>query len=123
MIHQWLLGMELRHSVENLQRIFECWWLSGCSTVLQHWWLKPSVLGLILSSFSLASSTLCPLPQSCPAIQVYSAKNLDSALTQAACSFCSQEVTFDPTQKQVTLSKIFVWYSSDFGDTENDVLR
>ena len=64
-----------------------------------------------------------PLPQSCPAIQVYSAKNLDSALTQAACSFCSQEVTFDPTQKQVTLSKIFVWYSSDFGDTENDVLR
>ena len=71
----------------------------------------------------LASSTLFSLPQSCPAIQVYSAKNLDSALTQAACSFCSQEVIFDPTQKRVTLSKIFVWYSSDFGDTENDVLR
>jgi len=58
------------------------------------------------------------LSQSCPAIQVYSTKNLNSTLTQAARNFCSQEVNVDHSHRKVTLSKIFVWYGSDFGNTE-----
>ena len=35
------------------------------------------------------------LQQSCPAINVFSAKNLDFALQAAAQNFCSQEVCVD----------------------------
>lgn len=61
--------------------------------------------------------------KSCPAIQVYSAGNLDRALTQAARSFCAQEVSVDPGSRKVTLSKIFQWYGRDFGASEKEVLR
>ena len=57
--------------------------------------------------------------QSCPAINVYSAKNLNSALEAATRAFCQQEVTVHIKLREIALSKIFQWYRSDFG--ENDV--
>lgn len=59
--------------------------------------------------------------KSCPAIQVYSDKNVESALDRAAESFCQQEVVF--CNRGVALSKIFQWYSCDFGSTEREVLQ
>lgn len=62
-------------------------------------------------------------PQSCPAIQVYSAQNLERALSAAAASFCSQEVEVEEEEGRVTLSKIFQWYASDFGSSQREQLR
>ncbi|XP_073234466.1 uncharacterized protein [Porites lutea] len=59
--------------------------------------------------------------KSCPAINVFSAKNLDFALQAAAQNFCSQEVCVDDSK--VSLSKIFLWYKADFGSTEKECLR
>jgi hypothetical protein len=39
----------------------------------------------------------------------------------AAASFCGQEIEVDP-QGRVRLSKLLLWYKSDFGATDNDVL-
>lgn len=73
-----------------------------------------------------------PPTQSCPAIQVYSAQNLDSALASATHSFCSQEVEVEEGKVgggegveggRVTLSKIFHWYAADFGSSEQELLR
>lgn len=61
--------------------------------------------------------------KSCPAIQVYSAKNLERALSMAAQNFCSQEVQVLAHQRKVLLSKIFLWYASDFGSNQRDLLK
>lgn len=59
--------------------------------------------------------------KSCPAIQVFTAKNLESGLAAAARSFCSQEVITD--NNEVTLSRIFLWYKTDFGSSDEERLR
>lgn len=61
--------------------------------------------------------------KSCPAIQVYSAAKLERGLDLAANSFCEQEVKIFKETKTVTLSKIFQWYSSDFGDSKRNQLK
>ncbi|XP_066555910.1 uncharacterized protein LOC136746929 [Amia ocellicauda] len=61
--------------------------------------------------------------KSCPAISVYSAENLDEALKTAAKSYCQQEVNVDKEKKQVTMSKMFQWYISDFAHTPQDLVR
>ncbi|XP_064601214.1 uncharacterized protein LOC135467371 [Liolophura sinensis] len=61
--------------------------------------------------------------KSCPAINVYSASNLDAALTAATKNFCRQEVMMILETEEIWLSKIFQWYSSDFGFTDIDVIR
>ncbi|XP_015767391.1 PREDICTED: uncharacterized protein LOC107346125 isoform X2 [Acropora digitifera] len=59
--------------------------------------------------------------KSCPAIQVFTAKNLESGLAAAARSFCSQEVITD--NNEVILSRIFLWYKTDFGSSDEERLR
>jgi len=59
--------------------------------------------------------------KSCPAINVFTAENLDRGLQAAAESFCSQEVCID--SNKVILSKIFLWYKADFGSSDNECLR
>ena len=39
----------------------------------------------------------------------------------AAASFCGQEIEVDP-RGRVRLSKLLLWYKSDFGVTDDDVL-
>ena len=69
------------------------------------------------------SSDLCDFVQSCPPIQVYSAKNLERGLAMAARNFCAQEVEVVPEARRVRLSKIFLWYGSDFGASERELLQ
>jgi Zn-dependent peptidase ImmA (M78 family) len=41
----------------------------------------------------------------------------------ATASFCAQETEIDGRARRITLSKIFLWYASDFGDTTYEVLE
>jgi hypothetical protein len=59
---------------------------------------------------------------SCPPIQIYSPHNLEFGLESATRNFCSN-IKIDSHNWKVELSQIFQWYSSDFGETNGDVLR
>uniref|UniRef100_H3BF16 DUF547 domain-containing protein n=1 Tax=Latimeria chalumnae TaxID=7897 RepID=H3BF16_LATCH len=59
--------------------------------------------------------------KSCPAINVYSSKNLERALNTASKSFCQQEIQVE--ESLVTLSKIFQWYMIDFAQDAKGVIR
>ena len=60
---------------------------------------------------------------SCPPIDVYTAENLDQELDQAGRSFLKGGgLILDKGKKEVSLSQVFLWYGSDFGKTETDVL-
>ncbi|KAK3580926.1 hypothetical protein CHS0354_008218 [Potamilus streckersoni] len=61
--------------------------------------------------------------KSCPAINVYTADNLDMALDAATRSFCAQEISISLEGDEIWLSKIFQWYQKDFGHMEVDVIR
>ncbi|KAL3841343.1 hypothetical protein ACJMK2_019502 [Sinanodonta woodiana] len=61
--------------------------------------------------------------KSCPAINVYTAENLDMALDAATRSFCAQEISVSKEVDEIWLSKIFQWYQKDFGNMEVDVIR
>jgi hypothetical protein len=61
--------------------------------------------------------------KSCPAIQVYSAEKLERGLNSAAINFCQQEVTVDTEKTTVLLSKIFMWYMSDFAESPSLLLQ
>ncbi len=61
--------------------------------------------------------------QSCPAINIYTAENLQKALDGATSSFCSQEVQIYSIQREVHVSRIFQWYWSDFGDNDVQAVR
>eukprot|EP00058_Branchiostoma_floridae_P010837 XP_002596325.1 hypothetical protein BRAFLDRAFT_76126 [Branchiostoma floridae] len=61
--------------------------------------------------------------KSCPAISVYNGENVDRALTAAAKGFCEQEVLVDMKRKEISLSKIFQWYRSDFGKDDIEAVR
>ncbi|XP_061182675.1 uncharacterized protein LOC133191032 [Saccostrea echinata] len=60
---------------------------------------------------------------SCPAINVYTAENLDKALDQATRNFCKQEVSMFTEVDEVWLSKIFLWYRDDFGGNSVSVIE
>ena len=55
--------------------------------------------------------------RSCPPIKKYTAANIDEELEVSAQAFCEQDdnVEVDLIDGTLTLSKIFSWYSSDFG--------
>ncbi|XP_071947353.1 uncharacterized protein [Antedon mediterranea] len=61
--------------------------------------------------------------KSCPAINVYSERNLDNALKAASINFLAQEVNVDINEKRVILSKILDWYGTDFGATPREVVE
>ena len=51
---------------------------------------------------------------------------MDSQLELAARSFLSQEVTISKKENgsfDVSVSKLFLWYGSDFGDSGSDLLK
>lgn len=60
---------------------------------------------------------------SCPAINVYSAANIEKALDEATKNFCRQEVSMFTEVDEIWLSKIFQWYLDDFGKTDLDVIK
>lgn len=60
---------------------------------------------------------------SCPAINVYSAANIDKALDDATKNFCRQEVSMFTEVDEIWLSKIFQWYLDDFGKTDLDIIK
>ncbi|XP_041108187.1 uncharacterized protein LOC121316908 [Polyodon spathula] len=61
--------------------------------------------------------------KSCPAVSVYTTENLERTLSRAAESFCQQEVQVDISKKQVTMSKIFQWYMTDFASSPKELVR
>lgn len=61
--------------------------------------------------------------KSCPAVQVYTAENLNSALDAATRSFCEQEVKVYEMRKEIRVSQIFQWYRDDFGRNDVEAVR
>lgn len=61
--------------------------------------------------------------KSCPPIKLYSSENLEEGLQGATEAFCASDVQVDAPSRSVTLSKIFKWYSPDFGKTKAERLR
>ncbi|CAF0910468.1 unnamed protein product [Didymodactylos carnosus] len=61
--------------------------------------------------------------KSCPQIAIYSSTNLEKALNMATTSFCNGEVDIVLDNQEIRMSKLFLWYRSDFGRSETEVLR
>jgi len=55
---------------------------------------------------------------SCPPIRYYEPEAIEQQLQLATESFLAIETQFDAQKNTVELSKIFAWYSGDFGGTE-----
>ncbi len=53
--------------------------------------------------------------RSCPPIGVYDAENIDAQLDLATANFVNAEVEIDPEAGELRLSRIFQWYTGDFG--------
>jgi len=61
---------------------------------------------------------------SCPFIEVYTPENLDQELTIASQTFInSPSVVLDRSRHSLSLSRIFLWYGSDFDATQAHRLR
>ncbi len=68
--------------------------------------------------------TLVCASSSCPPIGIYTADGLDKELTIAGQTFInSGGMEIDKKKRQVTLSRVFKWYGSDFGKTLTERLR
>ena len=52
---------------------------------------------------------------SCPPIGVYSPEQIDNQLNLAAQNFINGDTTVDPERREISISKIFLWYKADFG--------
>jgi len=59
--------------------------------------------------------------KSCPPIRLYTAENLNRALTMAAENFCQGSTQVK--ENEVILSKLLDWYGSDFGENKREVLK
>jgi hypothetical protein len=53
--------------------------------------------------------------KSCPPIRSYHSEDLDSQLELATRSFVSSNVSLHAKDSEIRLSKLFLWYASDFG--------
>jgi len=62
--------------------------------------------------------------RSCPPIKSYSAANIHEELRVVALAFCEQDenVLVDVDQNTLTVSKIFQWYSVDFGSSTDSIV-
>jgi hypothetical protein len=60
--------------------------------------------------------------KSCPPIRIFKKENVQDAMQKAALNFCQTNVTIKPNKKEIWLSKIFMWYSGDFGANQKEVL-
>ena len=65
--------------------------------------------------------------KSCPALrnEAFEGATLDSQLTEQGREFLADSFRneFDPVLKEVKLSKIFDWFGSDFGSSDEEVLK
>jgi len=64
--------------------------------------------------------------RSCPPIRVYTEERIDSQLEMATESFVSQEVKVvakENTKFEVWMSKLFLWYGTDFGSDHRKMLE
>lgn len=61
--------------------------------------------------------------RSSPQIAIYSSTNLEKALNMATASYCNAETDVRMKNKEILLSKFFLWYKSDFGRSDMEVLR
>ena len=61
--------------------------------------------------------------QSCPAINVYTAANLNAALDAATRNFCEQEVVVYKVQRHIMVSRLFQWYKKDFGKNDIEAVK
>jgi len=61
----------------------------------------------------------------CPPIKTYKASDIDSSLTMATQSFFEDDgnLRIDPSKRVVALNSILKWYHSDFGSSDEDMLR
>lgn len=53
--------------------------------------------------------------KSCPPIAYYSTEKIDAQLDQATRAFLRQETDVNRTNREIRISKIFYWYTGDFG--------
>ncbi len=61
---------------------------------------------------------------SCPPIDIYTPENLDEELTIAGKTFLNAGgITLDRQRSHVSLSRIFKWYSGDFGKIQAERLK
>jgi GH15 family glucan-1,4-alpha-glucosidase len=61
---------------------------------------------------------------SCPPIDIYTAENLDEELGISGRTFLNAGgVKIDKRRNRISLSRVFKWYGSDFGETESDILK
>ena len=56
--------------------------------------------------------------RSCPPIRSYSAEKLDEQLDMATRGFIDASVEIHPEKNELSISRIFQWYASDFGGRE-----
>eukprot|EP00008_Paramoeba_atlantica_P009068 CAMPEP_0201478982 /NCGR_PEP_ID=MMETSP0151_2-20130828/3734_1 /ASSEMBLY_ACC=CAM_ASM_000257 /TAXON_ID=200890 /ORGANISM="Paramoeba atlantica, Strain 621/1 / CCAP 1560/9" /LENGTH=496 /DNA_ID=CAMNT_0047860273 /DNA_START=93 /DNA_END=1583 /DNA_ORIENTATION=+ len=61
--------------------------------------------------------------QSCPPIKVYDEENIDEQLTASAQAFLNESaLQVNVIKKEISLTKIFDWYRSDFGKTDENII-
>lgn len=60
---------------------------------------------------------------SCPPISTYSEANLEEGLAGAAAAYLTGETKIDEEKKTVWLSKLFKFFSPDFGGSKGAILR
>ena len=53
--------------------------------------------------------------ESCPAIHYYQSPKIDAQLEKATKSFLANDIAFDDKLNKLTVSRIFLWFSGDFG--------
>lgn len=56
--------------------------------------------------------------RSCPPVKIFNSKTLDADLSAAAAAFCGSEISV--SDDVVTLSRLFMWYRTDFCSDETD---
>ena len=63
--------------------------------------------------------------KSCPPVRRYTAGRLEEELEKSACDFCQNDenVLTDESKGEIYVSKIFKWYSGDFGDVPATILQ
>lgn len=93
-------------------------------TIIIYLWCVLMESKFWLHFFCISSvEVFCISLQSCPAINVYTADNLDKALDSATRNFCKQEVSMFTEVDEIWMSKIFLWYRDDFGGNDVDVIE
>jgi len=59
--------------------------------------------------------------KSCPAVSVYKETNLENSLNNAARNFVNDNVRAEGNDLHI--SKLFLWYGSDFGENNKEIIR